>query len=99
MRRLRKGLLAAAVLGVLMVIDPVALIRLGGLCAVGGCGVRPLWLALAVAALLLACAAVRVGQARRDAKARTAPARRKRAAPRKAQPSKPRRPATAKQAR
>lgn len=51
--RLWLFLLAVLTVLIFMIIDPVALVRLGAICATGGCGVRPRWIWGTVAALVL----------------------------------------------
>ncbi len=53
-------LVGAVVFAAMLIMDPVALGRLGYACATGGCGVRPRWLVAGVAVLVVAWA-VRAG--------------------------------------
>lgn len=46
-------IVAVLVFGAMLIIDPVALVRLGIYCATGHCGVRPHSLAIAAAILVL----------------------------------------------
>jgi len=85
------ALIGVAVFAAMLLIDPVALGRLGYACAAGGCGVRPVWLgglALAVA-LVWVLRAVRRPRAAAG-KAKRAGARRARRTPRAAAAAKPR---------
>ena len=54
-----KLFIAASVFAAMLIIDPVALARLGGACAYGQCGVRPIWLAGVLAVLVAMLAAWR----------------------------------------
>ena len=52
--RVLVALAAAAVFGTLWVLDTTALVRLALYCLTGGCGVPPVWIALAGGVLVLA---------------------------------------------
>ena len=54
-----KLFIVASVFAAMLIIDPVALARLGGACAYGQCGVRPIWLAGVLAVLMAMLAAWR----------------------------------------
>jgi hypothetical protein len=45
---------AIIVFAALMLFDTTALVRLGVFCATGGCGVRPIWIGLAISGVALA---------------------------------------------
>jgi len=88
MRLIRAGAIVAA-LAVFVLLNPLALARLGYVCATGGCGVRPLWLAVA---------AVGAGAALWLLRRRAAPAAKAAAPPGARRPKRPAKPppATAK---
>jgi hypothetical protein len=84
--RLWLALIGALVLVTLLIIDPVALARLGYACVTGGCGVRPSRLAAIAAVAVLVALVVRWRTTR------AAPARRRASAkPRARAARKPRR--------
>ncbi len=90
--------IGAAVFAAMLIMDPVALGRLGYRCATGGCGVRPVWLAAAAGGVIALVWLLRVVRRPRAAPpaGRTKPsgARRPRGAKRAAAAAKPRPAAT-----
>ena len=87
--RILVALAAAAVFGTLWVLDTTALVRLALYCLTGGCGVPPVWIALAGGMLALAL----VLALRRP---RASPKATKGAKPRASRPSRAKTPALAK---
>jgi hypothetical protein len=53
-RRYLVVLVVVIVFAALMLFDTTALVRLAVFCATGGCGVRPIWIALAIGGIALA---------------------------------------------